>query len=122
LAALAGTRYDSGLSGAPDPIDRESSKPAFMGLIYPAIPQGMTLSKDTPPAFLLCGEDDDPAISQGVPKLYLALKQAGASAEMHVLTGIGHGFGIRDSNPPAVAGWTRLFYEWLNARGFLKRA
>jgi hypothetical protein len=55
-----------------------------------------------------------------LPELYLALKRAGASAELHVLTGVGHGFGIRDSNPPAVAGWTSLFYEWLRARHYLE--
>lgn len=120
LAALAGTHSAVATPNASDPIDRESSKPDFMALIYPAIPANMALSKDTPSAFLLCGEDDNPDISQGVPKLYLALKQAGASAEMHVLTGAGHGFGIRDSNPPAVANWPSLFYGWLGARGFLK--
>jgi len=120
LAALAATQYDDGTRDAADPADRESSKPAFVALIYPAIPQNMNLSKDTPPTFLLCGEDDDPAISQGVPELYLALKRAGASAELHVLTEVGHGFGIRDSNPPAVSGWTSMFYQWLDARGFLK--
>lgn len=119
LAALAGTRFDDGKKNSQDPIDRESSKPAFVGLIYPAIPQDMPLSGETPPMFLLCGEDDDPTISLGVPRLYLALKQAGAPAELHVLTGVGHGFGIRDSNPPAVAAWTSLFYNWLAARGFM---
>lgn len=120
LAALAGAQYDSGTPDAADSVERESSKPAFVALIYPAIPQNMNLSKDTPPTFLLCGEDDDPAISQGVPELYLALKRAGASAELHVLTKVGHGFGIRDSNPPAVSGWPSIFYQWLDARGFLK--
>jgi acetyl esterase/lipase len=121
LAALAGTRFDAGSAAAPDLVDRESSRPDFLGLIYPAIPQDMHLSKDTPPAFLLCGEDDNPAISQGVPQLYLDLKHAGASAELHVLTGTGHGFGIRDNNPPAVSNWTSLFTQWLDARGLLKR-
>jgi acetyl esterase/lipase len=121
LAALAGTRFDDGKKNSPDPIDRESSKPAFVGLVYPAIPQNMPLSGETPPVFLLCGEDDDPAISLGVPRLYLALKQGGVPAELHVLTGVGHGFGIRDSNPPAVAAWTSLFYNWLGARGFMTK-
>ena len=93
----------------------------FVGLIYPAIPQHLELTRDTPPVFLLCGEDDDPAIALGTPRLYIALKQAGASAEMHVLTGVGHGFGMRADNPPAVAAWISLFRSWLGARGFLKR-
>jgi acetyl esterase/lipase len=119
LAALAGTRYDSVTRGSADPVDRESSKPAFMGLIYPSIPGGMSLSKDTPPAFLLCGENDSPAIADGVPALYGAIRHAGGSAEMHIFGGVGHGFGIRDNNPRAVAHWPSLFYDWLDARGIL---
>jgi endo-1,4-beta-xylanase len=119
IAALAGVRYDSGDPGATDPVERNSSKPAFMALIYPAIPRDMQLSSQTPPAFLLCGENDDPAISQGLPELYLALKRSGATAELHVLTGAGHGFGVRASNPPALRDWPSLFYHWLDARGLL---
>ena len=47
-------------------------------MIYPAIPKDMKLSKETPPAFLACGEDDRQNISQGLPELYLAMKKAGA--------------------------------------------
>ncbi len=116
LAALAGTRFDAGMPGADDPIDRTSSRPAFMALMYPAIPRDMTLSRDTPPTFLMCGENDSPTISEGVATLYLALKHAGAPVELHILTGVGHGFGIRDGNPPAVTAWTTLLYDWLAAR------
>jgi dienelactone hydrolase len=60
LAALASTRYDSGAATPADPIDRESSRPSFQALAYPGIPQdeNARLSKDTPPALFLCGEDD----------------------------------------------------------------
>jgi endo-1,4-beta-xylanase len=74
LAALAAVRYDAGNASAPDPIDREPSRPAFQALIYPAIPREMNLTKETPPAFLLCGENDRENISQGLPELYLQLK------------------------------------------------
>ncbi|MEO8114947.1 MAG: alpha/beta hydrolase [Phenylobacterium sp.] len=120
LAVLAGTRPGGGPPDAADPIDRLSARPAFMALIYPSIPAGLTLTKDTPPAFLLCGEEDSPAISQGLAEFYLALRRAGGSAELHVLTGAGHGFGVRDSNSPAVSGWLSRFQEWLDARGLLR--
>ncbi len=120
LVARAGTHYDSGDSGASDPIDRESSRPAFQALIYPAIPRDMKLSKDTPAAFLLSRENDRPDISQGLAQLYLAFKQAGAPVELHILTGTGHGFGMRDDNPLPVSNWITLFYDWLDARGMLK--
>ena len=113
LAALASTRSDSGVPGDADPVERESSKPAFQALIYPAIPRDMALSKETPPAFLACGEDDRPDIAQGLPELYLALKRAGVSAELHVYAGTGHGFGIRQTNDAAVSLWPQLFLDWL---------
>ena len=120
LAALAGTHYDSGLAGATDPIERENSKPAFQALLYPAIPKEMKLSDQTPPAFLACGENDRPDISQGLPELFLALKRAGVSAELHVYAGVGHGFGLRATNKPPVSNWPQLFLEWMSAEGFTK--
>jgi acetyl esterase/lipase len=120
LAAMAGTRYRAGIAGAADPIERESSKPDFQALLYPAIPHDMNLSKQTPPAFLLCGEQDRPDIAEGLPQLYLSLKQAGVSTELHVLARTGHGFGVRPSNRPPVSDWPQLFLEWLDVEGMLK--
>ena len=108
LAALAATRFT------------EDNKPSFQALIYPAIPRDMKLSAQTPPAFLACGENDRKNISQGLPELYLALKQAGASAELHVYSGTGHGFGMRETNHTPSAAWLVRFHEWLGAGGFLK--
>jgi len=123
LAALASTRYDPGRPTAADPIDRQSSKPSFQALVYPGIPQdeNAKLSKDTPPAFLLCGEDDRIDISQGLPELYVAFKRAGVSAELHIFAGVGHGFGLRDSNHGPMAAWLELFYGWLGQKGYLAK-
>ena len=120
IAALAATRFTAGSADAPDPIDRLSSKPAFQALVYPAIPKEMPLSKDTPPAFLACGENDRQNISQGLPELYLAMKRAGAVAELHVYTGVGHGFGVRPTTKGAVASWPSRFLDFLDARKMLK--
>ncbi|MBL8174027.1 MAG: alpha/beta hydrolase [Bryobacterales bacterium] len=119
LAALAASRYDAGLTGG-DGVDGMSSRPAFQALVYPAIPRGMNLSKETPAAFLVCGENDRQNISQGLPELYLAMKRAGASAELHVYAGVGHGFGLRPTMKGAVREWVARFYEWLEGRGFLQ--
>jgi acetyl esterase/lipase len=120
IAALAATRFTPGTADAPDPIDRFSSKPAFQALVYPAIPRDMPLSKETPPAFLACGENDRQNISQGLPELYLAMKRAGAVAELHVYTGVGHGFGVRATTKGAVASWPSRFLDFLDARKMLK--
>jgi len=96
------------------------AKPAFQALIYPAIPKNMALSKETPAAFLVCGENDRQNISQGLPELYLALKKAGVSAEIHVYSGVGHGFGLRADMKGPVKEWLIRFHEWLAVRGLLQ--
>jgi len=111
VAALAAARWE-----------RPEQKPAFQALIYPALPKDMRLSKDTPPAFLACGENDRQNISQGLPELYLAMKKTGISAELHVFAGVGHGFGLRDTTKGEVAGWLARFHEWMGGRGYLKPA
>ena len=123
LAALAGTvAADGGVANSNAPVERVSARPRFMGLLYPAIPQqGMKLSPDTPPAFLLSGAADQPAISQGLAELYLALRRAGAQAELHIYDGVGHGFGIRSGNTGPIAAWPTRLLEWLDQQGLSKR-
>ena len=120
LAALASTRYDEGTPASDDPVERVSSKPDFQALLYPAIPHDRKLTADTPRAFLACGGNDRPDISQGLPELYLALTRLHVSAELHIYAGVGHGFGVRKTNPAPVSGWTSLFLEWMDAQGLLK--
>lgn len=119
LAALAATHVDAGNPSAPDPIDRLSSSVGFFGLMYPAIPKDMPLSKDMPPAFFVCGANDRTDISQGLPELYLAMKKIGAQAELHVYAGVGHGFGVRATTKGPVALWPQRFYEWMEGRKLL---
>jgi acetyl esterase/lipase len=120
LAALASTRHDAGVPSSEDPVERFGSKPDFQALIYPAIPKDPRLTAETPRAFLACGGNDRPDISQGLPELYLALSKLHVSTELHVYAGVGHGFGVRKTNPAPVSGWTSLFLEWMDAQGLLK--
>jgi endo-1,4-beta-xylanase len=122
LAALAAVRFDNGLTNATDAVDRVSCRPDFQALLYPAIPRDMTFSKEmTPPAFLVCGYDDRTNISEGLPELYLRLKQAGVAAELHVYSGTGHGFGLRPGNHAPAGEWPQRFLEWAGHSGFLKK-
>jgi endo-1,4-beta-xylanase len=147
LAVLAATRWHaegappSATEGKGDEIDKLSDKPAFEALMYPggmgvAPPAGAApaagagpelkpeivakLSKDTPPAFMLCGADDRPDIAQVLPQLFLAFKKVGVSAELHEYAGVGHGFGLRLSQHGAVADWPQVFVEWMDTKGFLR--
>ncbi len=120
LAALSAVRYDVGDPIAPDPIDRQSSRPDFHALIYPGIPADMKITKETPPVFLACGYDDRQNISEGLATLYLAYKQAGVRAELHIYAGAGHGFGLREKDVNPAAAWPARMREWLADRGFLQ--
>jgi hypothetical protein len=51
--------------------------------------------------------------------MYLALKRAGARAELHVYASGGHGFGVRDVGAPCST-WTRNCADWLRNLGVLK--
>ena len=115
LAALAAAASDAGAAEAIDPVDRQSSRPSFQALLYPGIPPGLAFSPQSPPAFLLAGNQDNPAISQGLAQLYLEMRRAGARAELHLYEGVGHGFGLRSSNAGPVAAWPQRFVDWLEA-------
>ena len=123
LAVKAALGYDAGNASAADPIDQQSSKPAFEALMYPG---GLSaeiiakVTKDMPPGFLLCGADDRENIAQELPELFVAMRKAGVSAELHEYAGVGHGFGIRLSAHGAVADWPQVFVEWMDTKGFLR--
>jgi endo-1,4-beta-xylanase len=123
VSLLAATRGTAGEASAVDPLDRLSSKPDFFGLIYPGGLQrtDIELNKETPPAFLACGADDRPTISELLPEFYLKCKKAGVPAELHIYAGAGHGFGVRNTNTAPSAGWIDRFGDWLGERKLLTR-
>lgn len=122
VTVLAATRFDAGDPNDADPIERHSSRPDFQALIYGGGRQLETLrfTAETPPAFLL-GADDDRLVSEHAPQLYLALKQAGVPAELHIYASGGHGFGLRRKPKPVPSAttWHLRLTDWLADRGVL---
>lgn len=119
IAALAAMHSVDGNSSATDPVEKQNSKPAFQVLIYPGNAKSILPAKDSPPAFLVCGYDDRPDISEELARVYLRFKQAGVPAELHIFTGAGHGFGLREKNHFPAGAWLVRLNEWLADRGFL---
>jgi acetyl esterase/lipase len=120
LVLYSSTKFDSGKADAADIIERESSRPDFQIVIYPAIPKNLAFAKNNPPAFLACGNQDRQNISEGLATLYLNMKKAGINTELHIYASVGHGFGLRDKANLRVAGWPARVKEWMTDLDMIK--
>ena len=118
LAALAAARFDAGKADARDPIDRQSSRPAFQALLYAGSPgNDVAIPRDAPPAFVLVASDDQRPTVNALD-LFGRLRNAGVKTELHVYSQGGHGFGMKD-RPLPVTAWPSRLREWMAAEGFL---
>lgn len=93
------------------------SKPNFAAPIYGGEINSRPIPADAPPLFILVANDDS-LMSTASVRLYTDWKAAGHSAELHVYSKGGHGFGLTKHNLP-VDHWIELFYGWLGVQGFL---
>lgn len=119
LAALVARRPGEPDAQAVDVIDRLDARPAFQGLIYPGQSQKIEPQPGDPPAFLCCGADDRADISEGLAAVYLRFKKAGIPVELHIFSGVGHGFGLR---PTSAATWPDRLRDWLVTEKFIPAA
>ena len=78
---------------AADPVDRQSSRPDYLGLVYgPGRGGAGEDLKNFPPTFLMCAAGDS-GNAIGSAQLFADLTKAGAVAEIHVYQKGHHGFG-----------------------------
>ena len=147
LAMTASTWFDAASAQPGDAIDGVSSRPDFAVLGYPVI--SMTAAwthkgsqrnllgdnpdpdlaarlsgeravrKDTPPTFIFQTNEDTSVPAENAVQYYLALRQAGVPAEMHVFEKGAHGVGLANDNP-ALSPWSTLLANWLRGRGLIK--
>lgn len=146
LAATVGTRFDAGNANAPELVERMSSRPDFMLLLYPVITMNEKythmgsrnnllgkennpdliefysndrhVSNDTPPAFLVLADDDKAVVPQNSILFYTALKENEVPAVLHIFQKGGHGFGMRKTGIAADQ-WPGMFEAWLKAMKIL---
>jgi endo-1,4-beta-xylanase len=82
-----------GDAGAADPVDRENSRPDYLGLVYGPGRGGPGENlKNFPPVFLMCAAGDS-GNAIGSAQMFSDLTKAGATAEIHVYQKGHHGFG-----------------------------
>jgi len=124
-AAMAAVSADRRYEAA-DAADKSAWRPDFLVLVYPAylvdesgeLRKEVTVSKKTPPTFLAHAYDD-PVTPKSSVEFFLALKNAGVPAELHVYDTGGHGYGLRKTEQP-VTTWNARCAEWMASRGLLK--
>ncbi len=71
------------------------------------------VTKRTPPAFILFADDDRTVPSINGPLYYMALKEQGIAASMHIYPYGGHGFGMRDTFHYKHS-WMPLMLDWMD--------
>ena len=146
VASTAGTHFDVGRPGDADPIERGSSRPDFMMLVYAVIsmtekPHAMSKTKllgatpsaelvrlysnelqvgdQTPPAFLTHAQDDTGVPPEHSRNFVAAMKSHAIPVEYLELPSGGHGF--NGCKGPLWEQWKSESLRWLAARGFLSR-
>lgn len=141
LASTLGTHFDAGDSSSKDPVERLSSRPDFMVLIYPVISMidGIThngsrenllgknpseelvafysnekqVSPQTPPTFLIHSSDDTAVPVQNSLFFYEALLANKVEAEMHLYPYGGHGFSLAIGRG-RLSDWSARCVDWIN--------
>lgn len=123
LAAVTSTAFATRSYEPVDDADKQSPRPDFAGLIYPAYlvgrndPSGkltadLTLSKDIPPTFFVHAENDGVTCESSI-FYYLALKRLNVPAEMHLFPEGGHGYGITKAIHLPISTWPQLIAAWI---------
>ena len=123
LAALADIRFDRGKADAADPIERESCRPDFVGLVYAGwSPMDITAPKDAAPAFLASAGVDDAFHARQTVEFFNSLFNVKVPAELHIYGHGGHGGGIKPRDGIPFGTWHIRFQEWLADLGMLKKS
>ena len=147
LASTLGTHFDAGDAAAADAVERVSSRPDLLILIYPVITmRGLThagskrnllgprpspdavallsneehVTKETPPAFLVHTTTDAAVPVENSMMFAAALRRAGVPFELHLYERGPHGFGLGEKDP-VLATWPARCADWLRLHGFTNR-
>lgn len=97
------------------------NKPNFVIPIYAwmdVIPMS-PVPADAPPIFVVCASDDPLNLAPASVDIYNAWLKAEKSAELHMFSKGGHGFGMRTQNLPSDK-WIERLGEWMEMQGFME--
>jgi acetyl esterase/lipase len=110
-----------------DAAEEMPQRPAFAGLIYAAgvvdretrvKHDYVKITTNTPPMFIVHTYDDFVPVENPLV-IFQELKRAGVSAELHIYSEGGHGYGLRETHQP-VTTWQHRMADWMRVKGWLK--
>lgn len=124
MAAKASTLFDQRSYPVIDKVDRQSCRPDFAILVYPAylekdgqIAPDLNLKANIPPTLIVQTEDDKTFINGG--KIYhAALDEAKVPNQFLLYPTGGHGYALRSAKDVRV--WPQAALVWLRKIGILK--
>ena len=130
VALIATTNDDARLYPAVDDVDKRELPPGFPDALLCVAHSGghsLTALEARDPhrlrrprqTFLAQANDDKGSLAEGSTLAFLALRKAGVSAELHIYSTGGHGFGLRPNETQAPGDWPGRLELWLKARGLL---
>jgi acetyl esterase/lipase len=110
--------------GVGDPIDQGNAAPNFGILVFPGPMTGDAerLGPDTPPILLSTAADDE-CCAQPTIDIFMALRAAGALAELHVYQEGGHAYNMGEATDlVSLQNWPGTIEEWMVDRGLMNPA
>lgn len=98
----------------------DTLRPNFVAPIYAYLKPffDMDVRDDFPPLFVCATSDDDPKRVAQSTDIYNRWNGKGISAEIHIYSKGGHGFGFRNGGPH-INGWIERFGDWLITMGWI---
>jgi predicted peptidase len=100
----------------------KENRPDFAAPVYAYFPAAMygTVAADAPPLFITAATDDQLGLAPHSTDLYTKWVSSKQTAELHLYSKGGHGFGMKPQNLPSDT-WIDRFGDWLNTQGLLKK-
>ena len=138
-AAIAFDDFDQKNNAPTDPLAGITSRPDFVGIIYPGpspFSRGATppIPRNTPPAFITCAGWGDSGHAVWANEYFTAMLNAGVpNVEMHIYARGHHpGDRVGPDEPPSTAGltdrgfieygtWPNRFIDWFRDLGFFQK-
>ena len=129
-AALTSLFFDDLKYEPIDEIDKISNRPDFAMLIYPAyladdgdqpkLREHIKVTDRVPPMFFAHAFDDRVTVQSSL-LLASKVKSVGGTADLHVYSHGGHGYGLRRTDEP-VTSWPDRAEEWMRRMTLLEEA